>query len=96
MRGHILAIIFLFLFVKVHAAPDPGRRSGRSDDCISDQEAVDLIHTWASFFQEGFDPEVAEKTLADDFQSFSASQNFIFARNVQRNFHHRDLLLTVH
>jgi hypothetical protein len=86
MWGHIFAVFLLFLSVTVHAAPESGHHSGHDHHCISDQEAVDLIHTWFTFYQQGFDPKAAEETLTDDFQTFSASLNFIHAQNVQHHF----------
>jgi hypothetical protein len=45
------------------------------DNCVSDRTAKDLVTTFQHFFTT-INPAVANKTLTEDFQLFSDSQEF--------------------
>lgn len=56
---------------------------GKEKYCLTDREAYDIVQRWVSFFQRGFDPAVAERTLAEDFIAQSGGLNFLFGRDVR-------------
>ena len=71
---------FCFATVAISRPSDGGK--GDEVCCLTDHDTYEIIHTFFSFFEAGFDPAVAEATLADDFFEQSGGFNFLTAQPV--------------
>lgn len=60
-----------------------GKGEHKGKGCLTDREAYDIIQLFFSFFEAGFDPSVAERTLTEDFVEQSGGLNFLTGQNVR-------------
>lgn len=72
---HFKAIVSLLTVLAAFILASP--LTERDDDgCVPDHVAKDLVPTF-QYFYTAIDPVLANKTLTEDFQLFSDSQEFI-------------------
>ncbi|MCJ1255509.1 hypothetical protein MMC24_003325 [Lignoscripta atroalba] len=76
-------LFFLLLLLTItHATTTADGRHDREDrhGCLTDQQAQKILYRWISFFEK-IDPAIADKTLTDNFQEYTASINFLFGKD---------------
>ncbi|KAJ9654808.1 hypothetical protein H2201_008933 [Coniosporium apollinis] len=80
LKSLLLYVILFATAILAHPG-DEYDDKGKGKHCLTDREAYDVLQRWISFFQRGFDPAVAERTLTEDFIAQSGGLNFLTAKD---------------
>ncbi|EON63029.1 hypothetical protein W97_02255 [Coniosporium apollinis CBS 100218] len=86
MMLNIKSLLFYALtlapLILAHPQDDgKGKGGHKGKGYLTDREAYDIVQLFFSFFEAGFDPAVAERTLTEDFVEQSGGLNFPTGQN---------------
>ena len=81
VKLNTIASFFLLALPAVWASPTPEIEARHDNDCISTQDANNLLKQFITL-SEKLDENVAKRILTQDYTVYSASLNFLFGINV--------------